>query len=143
VVAIRQKLLRKANLNQRREKEMGLDATIKREDGKPLGEVAEVRKALEQAFPGIALGQLPSGAEKIRAAEEQGIIFPEVIRQHLKSAPSQFGGEYVGPEFSAQFNLGSSEVVQAVDVVLNGTTVASEPMFSLLEKQWGWVTTHP
>jgi hypothetical protein len=41
---------------------MGLDATIKRLDGSPLGDVANVQQALADAFPGIVLGRLPSGA---------------------------------------------------------------------------------
>jgi len=49
---------------------MGLDATIKRADGKPLGTVAEVEKMLEVAFPGIFFERLPSGAEKIKAKKK-------------------------------------------------------------------------
>ena len=122
---------------------MGLDATIKRADGEPLGGVAEVQQALTTAFPGILLGRLPSGTEKLRAAAEQGVVLPDIIRQNLEASPAQQGGDYEGPEFSAQFYLGSSEVVQQVGVVLYGTAVASEPMFALLERQYGWVTTHP
>ena len=122
---------------------MGLDTTIKRGDGEPLGLVALVQQALTVAFPGIVLARLPSGAEKIQAAAERGIVFPDVIRQHLESSPAQYGGDYQGPDFSAQFNLGAAEIVQQVDVVVYGTTAASEPMFELLERQHGWVTTHP
>jgi hypothetical protein len=122
---------------------MGLDGTIKRADGKPLGTVAEVQRALAAAFPGIRLGVLPSGAERIRAAAERGVVFPDVIRRHFESAPAQYGGEFEGPDFSAQFNLGAADMVQQVDVVLYGATVASEPMFELLERSHGWVTKHP
>ncbi len=122
---------------------MGLDTTIKRPDGKPLGKVADVQQALAVAFPSIVLGRLPSGVEKIRAAAEQGVVFPDILRQHLESSLAQHGGDYQGPDFSAQFNLGSSEVVKQVDVVLYGTTVSSEPMFALLQERYGWVTTHP
>jgi hypothetical protein len=122
---------------------MGLDATIKRADGKPLGEVVQVQQALAIAFPGIELGRLPSGAEKIAAAAQQGIVFPDSIRHHMESAPARHGGDYEGPGFSAQFNLGTSEIVRQVDVVLYGTTAASQSMFELLERQYGWITTHP
>ncbi len=122
---------------------MGLDATIKRADGEPLGPVAVVQEALAVAFPGIVLGRLPSGAEKIRVAAERGIVFPDVVRQHLELAPAWYGGDYQGPDFSAQFNLGAAAIVQHVDVVLYGNTAASEPMFELLERQYSWVTTHP
>jgi hypothetical protein len=122
---------------------MGLDATIKRADGEPLGPVAEVQQVLATAFPGIVLGRLPSGAEKIQAAAERGVVFPDILRQHLESAPAQYSGEYEGANFSAQFSLGAAEVVQHVDLVLYGTTVASEPMFEVLERRYGWVTTYP
>lgn len=122
---------------------MGLDATIKRPDGKPLGTVEDVQSALAAAFPGIVLGLLPSGAEMIQAAAERGVVFPDIIHQHFESLPAKHGGDYEGPSFSAEFVLGSSEVVQLVVVVLYGNTVASEPMFAMLEDLYGWIVTHP
>ena len=112
---------------------MGLDGTIKRSDGKPLGDIATVQQSLSFAFPGIVVGRSPSGAEKIRKAAERGIVFPDVIRKSLEATPARHGGEYSGPEFSAQFILGSEEVVQQIDVVLYGQKngIASEPMFTL------------
>ena len=120
---------------------MGLDIVVKRADGRPLGPLAEVQQALAEAFPGIVFDQEPSGTEKIRAAEAKGIIFPDVIRQQFETAPARHAGDYEGPGFSAQFNLGAGETVQAIDVVLYGKTVASEPMFALLKKEYGWITT--
>jgi hypothetical protein len=122
---------------------MGLDGTIKRADGKPLGPIKDVQEALAAAFPGIILGRLPSGANKIRKAAEMGIEFPEVIRNALEATPVRHGGDYSGPRFSAQFVLGASDTVDHVDVVLYGNTVASEPMFAQLREQFGWETTHP
>jgi len=122
---------------------VGLDATIKRADGQPLGQLAEVQHVLAAVFPGIVLGQLPSGKDRIRAAAERGVVFPEVIRQHLESTPSRIAGEYEGPDFSAQFNLGTADLVQTIDVVLYGNTVASEPMFESLERAFGWITSFP
>lgn len=120
---------------------MGLDIVIKRADGLPLGPLAEVQQALAATFPGIVFGQEPSGAEKIRAAEAKGIIFPDVIRQQFETAPAHHAGDYEGPDFSAQFGLGAGEMIQTIDVVLYGTTAASEPMFAYLKKNYGWVTT--
>jgi hypothetical protein len=122
---------------------MGLDGTIKRPDGKPLGEVGFVQQALAAAFPGIVFGTLPSGADKIRLAAERGIVFPDVLRTQLERIPAKHGGEYECPSFSAQFSLGSSSEVLDVDVVLYGTTADSDPMFEFLEREYGWVTTHP
>lgn len=122
---------------------MGLDGTIKRADGRPLGTLAEVQDTLSTIFVGIVLGRLPSGAEKIRSAAERGIVFPDFLRQHFESAPASFGGKYEGAEFSAQFSLGSSDVVQEIDVVLYGTTTESDPLFSLLEVRYDWITAYP
>lgn len=120
---------------------MGLDIVVKRDDGRPLGPLDEVQQALSAAFSGIEFGREPSGAEKIRAAEASGIIFPDVIRQQFESAPAHHAGDYEGPDFSAQFGLGAGEIIQAIDVVLYGTTAASEPMFAYLKKNYGWITT--
>ncbi|MCE9532238.1 MAG: hypothetical protein K8T89_14130 [Planctomycetes bacterium] len=122
---------------------MGLDGTIKRHDGKPLGTVAAVQEALASAFPGIKFGREPSGAEKLLMAEAKGVRFPDSLRQHLESSPAQAGADYEGPDFSAQFHFGPNDVVQIVDVVLYGTTTASDPMFARLKEQYGWITTHP
>lgn len=122
---------------------MGLDATIRRADGRPLGRVAEVQRALTVAFPGIVFGRLASGAEKIHAAAEIGHVFPDVIREHLESRPAEYSAEYEGNDFSAQFYLGASETVDLVEVVLYGVTVASEPMLALLQREYGWLTTFP
>jgi hypothetical protein len=122
---------------------MGLDTTINRADGKALGPLVEVQRALAAAFPGIVLGRLPSGAEKIQAAAERGVVFPDIIRQSLELVPGKYSGEYDGADFSAQLYLGAEEVVQQINVVLYGTTAASEVMFAFLEEKYGWVTTHP
>jgi hypothetical protein len=122
---------------------MGLDGTIKRLDGEPLGELVEVKDALAIAFPGIVFGLLPSGVDKIRLAAERGIAFPESLREQLERIPARNGGDYEGPDFSAQFSLGTSKIVQQIDVILYGNTVASGPMFAVLEERFGWVTTHP
>jgi len=122
---------------------MGLDGTIKRPDGKPLGAVAEVEQALALAFPGVEFGRMMSGAEKLNAAAAQEIELPEILRQHFESTPAQECGDYQGRNFSAQFNLGADGIVQQVDVGLYGDTIASAPMFVFLEERYGWIITHP
>jgi hypothetical protein len=122
---------------------MGLDGTIRRADGEPLGDVAAVQHVLSAAFPGIVFGRLPSGEEEIRAAAARGVVFPDVIRESFERTPAQHGGEFKGADYSASFNLGASDTVQSIDVVLYGTTTASESMFTLLEERFGWITTHP
>jgi hypothetical protein len=122
---------------------VGLDATIKRPDGKPLGEVAQVQQALASVFPGLVCGMLPSGQDKIRAAAEKGIEFPEVLRKNFESLPERHAADYEGRDFSAEFILGASEIVEHIDVVLRGKTIASDPTFETLHERFGWVTTYP
>ena len=74
---------------------------------------------LAAAFPGIELGVLSSGAEWIEAATKQCVAFPDIIRRSMESAPAQYGGDYEWPNFSAHFNLASSQIVRQVDVVLS------------------------
>lgn len=122
---------------------MGLDGTIKRADGQALGNVSFVQQALAKVFPGICFGRLPSGKERIRAAVEKGVVLPDALLKYLETSSANLGAEYEGSDFSAQFNLGSSETVQEVDIVLYGKTTRSDPNFELLEEQFGWITTHP
>src|SRR5262245_64596625 len=122
---------------------MGLDATIRRADGELLGDLAAVQDALAAAFPGIEFGRSPSGEEKIRAAAEQGVVFPDVIQESFARMPAQHGAEFKGAEFSASFSQGAAEIVKQVDVLLYGKTTASEPNFAILKERFDWLTTHP
>jgi len=122
---------------------MGLDGTIKRLDGKPLGTLQEVQRVMQQVFPQIELGTLPSGLEQLRVFEERKIELPEVLRKNFEKMPAIFAGDYQNEDFSAEFRFGSMEIVQHIDVVLRGTTVASEEYLQKLESYHGWITTHP
>src|SRR4030095_4097538 len=122
---------------------MGFDVTIKRADGRPLGYIADVQQALVAVFPGIVLGQSLSGAEKLRRASEQGVTFPEILRQHVAASVPEYEGDYEGPEFSAQFHLGPSETVREIDVVLYGNMEVAEATFAQLTERYEWITTHP
>ncbi|MAT71969.1 MAG: hypothetical protein CMJ58_20895 [Planctomycetaceae bacterium] len=86
---------------------------------------------------------LPSGADRIRAAAEQGIEFPAALRQALQDAPAKYGADYTGSEFSIEFNLGPAPIVEQINLVVRGNTVAADPYFDRLEHEFGWLTTHP
>jgi len=122
---------------------MGLDGTIKRPDGEPLGERKAVQAVIAAVFPGIVFGQEPSGVEKIKRAAKRGIVFPDVIRQHMEAAPAEFTGNYQGQGCSASFFLGPSEVVRQIHVDLRGKTGDLSPMFAELQRQQHWIMTHP
>jgi hypothetical protein len=121
---------------------MGLDGTIKRGDGRPLGDVEFVQQALAAAFPGIVFGTRPSGVERIHAASELGVTFPDALKQPLERLPAILGGDYHEPAFSAQFGLGASANVQQIDLVLYGDATAATAPLRMLDVVYGWVTTH-
>jgi hypothetical protein len=121
---------------------MGFDVTIKRRDGRPLGSIAEVQQVLATVFPGITFSKSPDGPEKLRRASQQGVTFPEILRQHIAASISQFEAGYDASEFSAEFNLGSSETVQEIDVRLVGKMDPAQALFATLDR-YGWIATHP
>jgi hypothetical protein len=122
---------------------MALDLTIAHAAGEPLGSLESVREELSCVFPGIIHGELPGGAEKLREAAAQGIMFPESIRAQWESIPPRFVAEYDGASFSVQLNLGSSAQIDRIHGVLRGVTTAVEPLFSDLERRTGWIVSHP
>lgn len=71
---------------------MGLDGTIKRPDGQPLGSFAQVEGVLASLFPGVAFGLSLSGLEKLEAMESKGVTLPAVLREHLVSGPCEIRG---------------------------------------------------
>ncbi len=121
---------------------MGFDVTIKHTDGQPLGEIAEVQRTLAEVFPGIVLFKSPSGPEKLQRAAEQGVQFPEFLRQQIEATLPEYEGVFETSGFSAEFHLGSSETVETVDVVLHGDMGSAEATFATLGR-YGWIVTHP
>ncbi len=124
---------------------MGLDATIKRLDGEPLGVITAVQQELAKAFPGVTWGQSVSGPEKIRLAANRGIIFPEVIRQSMEATAAEWVGHFEGQDHSVEFFLGSATLVDDVSLVFRGRTgaLALEQSLKALEHRLGWTTTFP
>ena len=122
---------------------MSIDATIRREDGEPLGTFAEVQRALTSVFFGVSLGESPSASDVLSAAASQGVTFPDVIREHILSRPPQYEGTYEGVNFSAEFYMSASGPIEEINVVLREETTESEAMFELLYEKFGWVTTIP
>jgi hypothetical protein len=121
---------------------MGLDGTIKRADGQPLGSIGEVQQALADVFPGITFGMLPSGQQALEVLSKIGAV-PDVIARHAKSRPAKYGAGYEGQSFSAEFDLGPDGIVRSINLVLRGATNIATPKLWLLEQRHGWITTHP
>src|SRR5262245_30131449 len=104
---------------------MGLDGTIKRPDGHSLGSFTHVQSVLADIFPGVVLRRYGSGLEKLKAAEAQGIAFPDVLREHMASSPATYEGGYTGAEFSIEFYADAADIIPKLGVVLRGTTTHS------------------
>src|SRR4051794_19110810 len=101
---------------------MGLDVTIRREDGMLMGTVEDVQAALQAVFQTIEFGLLPSGPEKIADAAAQGIVYPDVIRKPFETQPASVGGAFESEDFTADFFLGCDDMVAEVGVVLYAAT---------------------
>ena len=117
---------------------MGREATIKRRDGSPLGELAWVKEQIALELPGVIFRTLPSGPEFLKwVARHQEV--PEVLRKHFESSPESVVAELSGEGFRVELDLGSSPVVQEIGVRLEGDGA----LFERLERRTGWVVVHP
>jgi len=122
---------------------MGLDASIKRADGLPLGNCAEVQEALSSLFIGLAWRRSSTGHQRLESLANEGVSIPDFIRQQLAEIPVNYESIYQSANFSVEFYMAVSEPVLCVNAVLRGTTTASEPFFALLKERFDWITTHP
>ena len=68
---------------------MGLDATIRRSDGKPLGEINNIQEALAAAFPGIVSGRLPAASKRFKKQQKKESSFrrsfAEILSRYLRN----------------------------------------------------------
>jgi hypothetical protein len=102
-----------------------------------MGSLDAVRQTLSRLFPGARFGSEPSGVEKVRAAEAQGVEFPEFLRQNMISQPAKHGADLEVDGISLRFYFGSEEVVRQIHVEVRG---AGDP-FPCLRQLWaveGW-----
>jgi hypothetical protein len=115
---------------------MGLDATIRRLDGKPLGDVETVQSILTALYPGAAFGVESSGADQVRAAAERGVVYPAALAEALADLPATYKGSFEGDGYSITFNLGADPTVNQVDVVFYGATSQAPPVEDRLPDEW-------
>jgi hypothetical protein len=122
---------------------MGFDVTVKRRDGLPLGSVADVEQTLASVFIGLVFRRSLSGPERLQNLVAENREIPEAIRAHLLESPPLYEGDYQGANFWVELHMSVSEPILQVNAVLRGTVGASEEMFALLDRRFGWITTHP
>src|SRR5687767_8601724 len=99
---------------------MSWDLTVRRAEG-GIGTLDAVRQTLSRLFPTGRFGSEPSGVEKVRAAEAQGIKFPAFIRENMISQPAKHGAEFETEGVSVRFHFGSEDIVREIFVEVRGT----------------------
>jgi hypothetical protein len=116
------------------------DITIKRRDGTSLGSPAEVRVALERAFPGVTFYREPSGAEKL-ASLPAGLEVPDVIREHWASSPAQLQGDFERHGYSLHFYLGNegADLLETAAIEARGASRPAMPLLEALTLATGWI----
>jgi hypothetical protein len=122
---------------------MGLDCTIFRADGAPLGDRETVVKILRRHFHSVEFGWTPSGVDKLAAMKSQGIEPPEILREHLSGQPPKYEGVYDGPGWSAQFLFGHGDPIKKLEVVLRGETNLATEVIEELVSKTGWSVSRP
>jgi hypothetical protein len=116
------------------------EITIKRSDGGCLGAQADVRAAIERAFPGVQFYREPSGAEKL-ASLPAGVEMPEFIRSVWAGQGAKLQGDFDGDDYSLRFYLGEegSTALQSVEVEARGASRPAMPLFEALTLATGWI----
>jgi hypothetical protein len=122
---------------------MGLDVTILRADGEPLGHQAEVQQMLVSAFPELVLTRSLSGAEKIREAEAKGIEFPPFIKEQMEMSPPVYEGDLEKDNYSIEFYFTVDPVVQEMNATIRGSAGDAQLPFERALARLGWMARIP
>jgi hypothetical protein len=115
---------------------MSWDLTVRSAEGS-IGSLDAVRQSLSRIFPTARFGSEPSGVEKVRAAEAQGIKFPAFLRETMISQPARHGADYEVDRVSLRFYFGSEYVVREIHVEVSGTGDPF-PLLRQLASVHGW-----
>lgn len=95
--------------------------TVRRIDGTPLGDLPTVRRRIEAILPSIQFYQAVSGAEKIAAAREAGVEFPDVVRQALEKCPAVLQADYEGDGFFLRLYGFERLPLDSIEVEIRGS----------------------
>jgi hypothetical protein len=117
---------------------MPWEVVIQSPDNAELGDLAAVRDKMTAALPGIQFYSEPSGPEKLAAAREKGIEFPEVIRKHLEQSPATLQADFEAGDFSMQFYGFESQPLRTIRVEVRGNGNPL-PVLAALCKPNGWI----
>lgn len=99
---------------------MSWDLTI-RSSGGSLGSLEAVRQTIARIFPAARFDSEPSGIEKVRAAEAQGIQFPSIIRGSMLARPARYSAELQEANVSVSLFFGAVDIVREIGVEVRGS----------------------
>ena len=98
---------------------MPWDLTIRSVKGS-IGSLESVHATISQVLPAIRFGSEPSGAEKVRVAEAQGIKFPSILREAMIAQPAKHVAEFEAGDISLSFRFGSEALVREIGLEVRG-----------------------
>jgi hypothetical protein len=117
---------------------MGLDATLSRIDGRPLGHRDYLVRIFERHFRGIEFGWTPSGPERLATARSRGVEYPPAVREYYETAPSQFEGLWEGPDGWLQLYWDGEVGATHLNLEFRGEWNQSDTIWSEILPQYGW-----
>ena len=116
---------------------MATEYTLQRADGRPFGSFEQVQTLIRRLFPSVEFFRTTSGPEKVRQAEERGVVLPPHIRQWMEALPSLLEGVAEGDGFHVRFGLGTEEPVSCLYVEPRGLAPELERGLAALEAEAG------
>jgi hypothetical protein len=115
-----------------------LQITIRGRDERSLGDIEDVRAALDALFPGIAWEWSSTGADRLAAAEASGLELPPAVRRVMESQRSVLCGEVHTGGLTGTFNFGPGAAVPTVWATLGGDRVTVDAALSRLRGRRDW-----
>ena len=116
---------------------MATEFALERSDKGVIGSFAEVQAMIRKVFPEVVFAWTTSGIEKLRIAEERGIVLPEAIRRSCETLPSLLEGQADLSGASVRFGLGYEEPVRCIYVQPSGDSSGLDAKLVALETAVG------
>jgi hypothetical protein len=120
---------------------LGVDATLRAPDRKPLGNSENIQRALVQAFPGVRF-TYHTYYRKQTFLEALTNLLPGAIERALnRQGVKGCYGDFEAEGSTAQFSFALEQPTQ-IDVQLYGSGTVFNPRFSQLTDLTGWKLTY-
>ena len=120
---------------------MSLDVKFTRPDGKALGTVESIQKAVLAVLPATVFNRVAGGEERISQFAERGALLPEALRNVFAKMPATIEGNYGREEDGLwlKFFLASRGEPRMLHVAVKGDWGAAELLLNQLASSQGWV----